>query len=479
MAKNIRAEYMKNLMADKKNLEEGLKSTTKDSLKTILSESVENGLRQILAEAQEEPEVEEVDTENENMFDDEPETGESEESEDLGIESGDDNGDTEETEEITISDDEDGVESGEPEEEGDTDDEEMWNELEQYKDEDGEYDLTSMDKDSVIKVLKVMKPEDGVRVVKNNNGSVTLTDDETEKEYIIDLEGDFEGEGGEELDAEEIDLNEGNVNLGYTDNYQNKTAMTMPNDDNAGGEFDAGAPKGNGKRWVGHKGANGGNPYSQKVNEMDECGGAMSEEPLYEVELECADECGLKEQSRFGKANEKGMHKTPKSENDSTVYGAHVISREGNYKGNEPGLTNEQAIRNIKRKANTIFMENKELKQIAEQFKDKLNEAVVINASLAKIIKLVTENTTTRDEKLDIVNRFNKVSTLNEGKELYNKISEELKRTHPINNTQTVFNGQLQEAKQAGNQMLMETTLLQSNDLSDTLEFMKRLDSVK
>lgn len=475
---------MKNLMADKKSLEEGLRSATKDSLKAIIGESVENSMRQILAEAKDEPDVEEVVTDEEGTFEELPgtEAGSEAEGEEEAKGEGDEGGagtEDGETEEISIPDDADDVKGGEDTVENgdDADDEDMWNELEQYKNEDGEYDLTSLDKDDAIKVLKVMNPEDGVRVVKNDNGSLTLTDDETEKEYIIDLEGDFEGEGkGEEVAAAEIDINEGEANLGYTTEYQGKTAMTMDDDDNAESRFDKGAPKGNGRRWVGTKGANGGNPYSQKVNEMDnECG---DEENIFEVELECADECGIKEQSRFGKANERGMHKTMKGGEDTTTYGSHAVSRRGEYRGCETGMTNEEAA-NIKRKANAIFMENKELRKIADQFREKLNEAVLINASLAKVVKIVTENTTTRDEKIAIVSRFNNVKSLNECRDLYEKISGELKSAHAINNTSNVINSQLTEGRQTPKQSITETTLLQSNDLNETLDLMKRVESIR
>ena len=132
----------------------------------------------------------------------------------------------------------------------------------------------------------------------------------------------------------------------------------------------------------------------------------------------------------------------------------------------------------INRKANSILAENAELRKIAAQIKDKLNEAVVINSSLAKVIRLVTENSTTRDEKINILNRFNRVQTLKESRELYSKISSELKNAHAVNSG-NLLNGTLTEAKGSNRNMIVETNLLtQSEDLKSILDLQERLSKI-
>ena len=91
-------------------------------------------------------------------------------------------------------------------------------------------------------------------------------------------------------------------------------------------------------------------------------------------------------------------------------------------------------------------------------------------------MKLVTENTTTRDEKIDIVNRFNDVQTVKESNQLYESISKELKNAHPINNTvDKAMNGQIAESKKN----VVETQLYECDDLSSTRDLMHRLDKIK
>lgn len=503
MSKNIRSQYIKNLVADKDALSEQLKANTTDSLRSLLEDTVKDTLRNILNEEDDKEkdensfDVEEVNTDTTTddnttpkITDDNPTDTPADDkpADDMASSEPEmDNADETPATEDTPSTEDNPMDSEE---------DDMWKGLDQFKGENGEYDLTGMDSENVIKVLKVMGPEDSVRVVKNDNGSVTLTDDETEKEYIIDIEGSMTGNSNEpaaeesSIETEETPMNE--ENLGYTDNYQNKTAMTTPSNNEPGKNVnsweDKAIPTGTEKPWVGNKGDM--SPYNKKVNEGEnECNNECGKNCMFEIELNedpidvdvnasNPDPSTMDEQSRFGKANERGMHKTPKSSEDHTTYGSHVISREGEYTGNEPnGKVNEsQELANMIRKANSILEENKELKKIANELREKINEAVVINASLAKVINLVTENSTTRNEKIDILTRFNNVKTLEESKNLYETISRELKSAHTVNNGSKLINEQLNESKTT---KAAETQIYKSEDLNETLDFMRRLNRIK
>ena len=70
--------------------------------------------------------------------------------------------------------------------------------------------------------------------------------------------------------------------------------------------------------------------------------------------------------------------------------------------------------------------QNSEYKKALILFKDKLNEVAVFNANLAYATRLFTEHSTTKQEKMNILKRFDSVSTLNESKGLYNTIKTEL-----------------------------------------------------
>ena len=70
--------------------------------------------------------------------------------------------------------------------------------------------------------------------------------------------------------------------------------------------------------------------------------------------------------------------------------------------------------------------QNAEYKKALVLFKEKLNEVAVFNANLAYATRLFTEHSTTKQEKLNILKRFDSVSTMNESKNLFEAIKSEL-----------------------------------------------------
>ena len=517
--KEIRTKYIKSLVSDTNDLATILKESTQESLSSLLDESVNRNMRKMIAESFDNSyEEEEVDP-NESEFDENPEENDV-----------DNNINTEEEGETeTFEQPEEGlenVESENPEE----NEEDVWDNMSDLQDADGEYDLRGMDINKVLEILQNMDPNDGVRIVKNDDNTATVEPEGEGEEFVINIEDedtesdDFEFDGeedGEALDQNdgldfddetmsEIDsitfdddenegedddvvfeieteedndndieneeeemLNERNTNLGYTTNYQKKTAMTMPHDKGAGegdSRFDAGAPTGDGKRWVGKKGANGGNPYTEKVNEN---------ETIFEVELNneqemCEGASTITRNNAY--TNGVGRKQVHSPEQDDKVRNSH---REGGVKrgtGYGRGNTSESRIKAIERQATAIMNENKELRSIAQEIKKKLEEAVVINSSLAKVIKLVTENSTTRDEKINILNRFNEVKTLNESRNLYKQISNELSSSNNSLKNSNLIATPITEAKSLNNNIIVETNLLNtSSDLQNILDLNKRL----
>ena len=556
--KEIRTKYIKSLVADKDAMAKQLEESTKESLSSLLDEKVNRSLRQMLAESDNDSYEEEVDT-DQPEFNAEPENdnndADTNDGDDINVDlgSGDDNADGC-----------DGGECGDGAEGGD-----VWDEVSDCMDSDGEYDLRGKDIKTVLKVIQNMDTNDGLRIIKNDDDSATVETEDGETEFVIDItddgdnaepndfenemnpdgdaidgndgmghEGDadaaeggegmmddinlgdiesdnqgddgemsFELELGDDNDKTQNDdmVNEGNVNLGYTDNYQNKSAMTMPTDKGEGegdSRFDDGAPKGganNKKRWVGHDGQNGGNPYSQKTKQpmteetnecgANECNNECNEETIFEMEIpDAPSSMGAPSVSEGASTitrnnayvNSTGRNQIHSPEQDDKVRNGHreAGQKRGTGDGRGTNGTNEsqQRIAAIERQASAVLAENKELKDIAAQIKKQLNEAVLINASLAKVIKLITENATSRGEKINILNRFNKVQSLNECKNLYEQISSELKQAHSVNNNNNLLDKQLTENKGQNKNMIVETNMLnQSEDLNKILDLNERL----
>ena len=80
----------------------------------------------------------------------------------------------------------------------------------------------------------------------------------------------------------------------------------------------------------------------------------------------------------------------------------------------------------INEEVETLKKQNAEYKKALILFKEKLNEVAVFNANLAYSTRLFTEHSTTKQEKLNILKRFDSISTMNEAKVLFNTIKTEL-----------------------------------------------------
>ena len=149
--------------------------------------------------------------------------------------------------------------------------------------------------------------------------------------------------------------------------------------------------------------------------EMPEMEPEMDEEIMYEIELDEDDEDSKEievseddedsKEGEFGEAARTiGNGVRPPAQKMKLKAGRHEMNEE---------------VENLKK-------QNSEYKKALILFKEKLNEVAVFNANLAYATRLFTEHSTTKQEKLNILKRFDSVSTMNEAKSLFNTIKTEL-----------------------------------------------------
>ena len=139
------------------------------------------------------------------------------------------------------------------------------------------------------------------------------------------------------------------------------------------------------------------------------------DETLYEIELDEEEE-------------DSDVEKVEATEAARTKSNPH-----GNKGGaNRAGLPSKKTYKagsgvfGINEEVETLKKQNAEYKKALVLFKEKLNEVAVFNANLAYATRLFTEHSTTKQEKLNILKRFDSVSTMNESKGLFNTIKSEL-----------------------------------------------------
>jgi hypothetical protein len=73
-----------------------------------------------------------------------------------------------------------------------------------------------------------------------------------------------------------------------------------------------------------------------------------------------------------------------------------------------------------------LKVKNEEYRKALSMFRDKLNEVAVFNSNLAYATRLFTEHSTSKQEKINVLRRFDSAETLKESKALYRTIKEEL-----------------------------------------------------
>ena len=88
-----------------------------------------------------------------------------------------------------------------------------------------------------------------------------------------------------------------------------------------------------------------------------------------------------------------------------------------------PSQIRKESVNN---ELNLLKEKNEEYKKALDFFRTKLNEVAVFNSNLAYSTRLFTEHSTTKQEKINILRRFDGVESLKESKNLYQSIKKEL-----------------------------------------------------
>lgn len=246
------------------------------------------------------------------------------------------------------------------------------------------------------------------------------------------------------------------VDLGYTDNYQDKDPIAglSNNEPSKGGKtWDKGLPMGTEKPWAG-KTKDKGNPFKKQVDEEDLTD--MGEDFVDENSMTIST-LGTRAETKSKPSNGRKDYLPNLTKNVSTA---------------ESGYEEEKALKESK-ELRAIKKENKELKSAIVELRKNLNEAYLTNVNLGKITKLFLENATSESEKIDIINRFsNEAKTIEQSKALYESINRELKSTKKSVNLNE------SSATANGTKKLNEDKVYKSNDLLKTIDLMNRVDNI-
>jgi len=464
-------------MAEKKSLVEetllqmkSLEDVISENAKGILHSTMKEEIGELVKESLYETEMESEMDEEEDV---DSEMTEQEDEDETEIEDTDDVEDDSELDDM-----EDDIELDDMEDDSDDMEEPMF-------DDEEPIDLTNASDEEILKVFKGMGEEDGI-IVKKDGNTVDLEDTNEDAHYKISLgeQYDDEEEEDSELDSEGGDfpplMDDEDIHVSEQDSFDSMDSnMTeddeeevmfeiemsddmddededefeieddMDMDDDFGGfeeigndfeeneEWSEGMVEegfkakgvGMGKAKFQYKKTKGGFKESMKQGTK----GVGMGKPKFE----------FKESMKSVKPKGMGMGKAKFEYKEQTTGSTKPMSGKTETKEasrtlgagrrfGKHGLPKPKAAprhlnaESVNSELNLLREKNEEYRKALNVFRSKLNEVAVFNSNLAYATRLFTEHSTTKQEKINILRRFDSVESLKESKTLYKTVKDEL-----------------------------------------------------
>lgn len=279
-------------------------------------------------------------------------------------------------------------------------------------------DMTKSPMSDVMKVFKAMGDEDGFIIQKDGN-YVHLKDGKANTEYLISME----------VDEPEMPAEQPVENMA-----ENTTYELVFEDDSMANEMDY------------NEDMNMDEMYMDEMDYNEEMG--MDEE-VYEIDQESLENVveAFKSKGKIGKLKtniypsklKHGVTETDEDEisdgwmdeeEDDDVEATEAARTYGNGskkgRGLRKGITPNRNLTFESRELESLREKNEEYRKALDFFRNKLNEVAIFNSNLAYATRLFTEHSTTKQEKINILRRFDTVESLKESKSLYRTIKEEI-----------------------------------------------------
>ncbi len=425
-----------------RNLEETLQENAKGILQSTMSEEIKQLVKESLKESKKDEEIDEQD---------EPVTGgEAEMDTETEMEDEEMDDDMEADAEMEMDTEDSDMEGEDEMEDVDMEGDEM---------EDEEtIDMTGASDAEVLRVFKAMGDNDGIVVKKEGENTVHLTDGDNE--YMIQL-GESEEDMNETIYEIEMDGSDDMMEMEddmmeMDDDMMEYDMMEMDDDMmEMEAEFDMegimesikksvkpkGVGIGKGPKFSYDKKPNMGGGFNEKRKEAFGKGtkamGTGKAKFEYKEEKEWGGNKGDYKRSKGHKVGDKdGHYKDYEKKETKEAVRTNSYPR-ANKVGNRKGSDQNVNRKEIRQRPNTRVNEevqllknkNDEYKKALDVFRTKLNEVAVFNSNLAYATRLFTEHSTTKQEKVNILRRFDNVESLKESKNLYRVIKNELNST--------------------------------------------------
>ena len=460
---NEKKSIIEEALLEAEQIDAAFKSNAKEILSQTMSSEIEEMVKESLTGSKkrlkEEDEEEEMDLDLELDTEEGEEEGEESEEMDLDMdtEEGEESEDMDLDMDMGTEDMDMDLDLGDESEEGSEMDLDM--DMDMENEPSGEemetVDLTNVSDDSkLISVFKKMGPEDEIEVV-NDNGMVTLKDNKSGSEYRIELNSTG---GVSNVETSEIELGEGTEESGeiiyeivvddedemsdYMMDYasdEDEMMDHMDHMDYASDEDEMSYMNSEDEMssYMDYKKSGLKNPGKADLNKDHDISSYEKKRGMA-IEKSMAGEDDEDEMSYMSRrVTTKGRYATGNRTNTNAINrmgGAESYkSTYGMSESKTPQITKLiKENTNLNTKLTSIESENNELKDTQEkmvealkQFRKKLQEVAVFNSNLTYAVRLFTENSTTKEEKQEILKRLDSAKDLKESQSIYKQLVKE------------------------------------------------------
>ena len=329
-------------------------------------------------------------------------------------------------------------------------------------------DLTSASPEEVLKVFKAMGDEDGI-IVKKEDDFIHLIDDEDEyliqagdmddnteepmldlEEgviYEIEVEEDYMEEGDYNMEEGDYHMEEGDYHMEEGEDFLDLDSIPMDDFSNmkeeqvyeideeelnsvveafkAVGMGMGKAGSGMAKTSVNNKGFKEDQPQGTKgvgMGKADKFKYPKIKHGVTETEVEETFEGWEQEED----VDVVDIEKTEGMMEPETTEASRTMTYRRRAERDRVAAPSQLRKESVNNELNLLQEKNEEYKKALNFFRTKLNEVAVFNSNLAYATRLFTEHSTTKQEKINILRRFDNVESIKESKNLYKSIKNEL-----------------------------------------------------
>jgi hypothetical protein len=185
-------------------------------------------------------------------------------------------------------------------------------------------------------------------------------------------------------------------------------------------------------------------------------------------------ESGMIKNAATKDINESTQNKAGNKNKEKELHESLVVMRKKYQETVAENNKKTQELDSFKTLAEEFKGSETEYKSAIKNLKSQLQEVALFSSNLTYAIKLITENSTTKDEKLNILKRFDSAKNLNESREIFNSLQDQLVSVKSA--TKQVIEDKIMETpKASGSSKLNESTAYQNPQLSRMLDIIGKI----